>query len=296
MDEAQLRAIERVAARLLKEADVGDYLPTPLDDILQKVGLVEPTESVLAPEVVANAPARLRAILGKLAGRVRGLVDRREREVHLDPTISFDARRRFVKGHEIMHHALPWQQDLVYADNDERLSQSANVEMELEASQGSAELLYQGPRFTRDAADLQVGMAAVVDLHQRYGVSLESGLWRYVAKNAEPMLAVVLDASPLSRTPVLFKRHQIVPSQTFVERFGYQHWPSKLAIDQFPFLAEAAAACAGGTAMAGEWVHGDLAGQAVKLRTECLATPYRVLILIWVPSRKPLRRRVKLVA
>lgn len=136
----------------------------------------------------------------------------------------------------------------------------------------------------------------MVDLAQRYRISLQSALWRYVATNEDLALAVVLDASPLSRSPILFKRHEVVPSQTYVARFGHPRWPSRLGIERYPFLAEAAATCAGRTVVSGQWVREDLAGEPTILRTECLATPYRVLVLIWLPRRKSLRRRVKLVA
>lgn len=289
--------IEQVAARLLAKAGAAGRVPTPMDDVLAVAGLGEPRDSLLAPAQLARAPAAIRSVIAKLTGKVLGLLDRRAREVHLDPTVSQESRRRFVKGHEIMHHALPWQRDLVYADDAYRLAASVRLQFELEASQGAAELLYQSDRFTRDAADMQIGMAAVVSAAQRYRVSIESGLWRYVETNAQPLLAVVLDPSPISQEPLRYKRRQLVRSMSFGERFGKGIWPGQLAISQYSFLAEASAATLSRVVVPGEWVRSDLAGKSVMLRTECFATGYAILVLIWVPEKVGwLRRKAKLVA
>lgn len=295
MDAETERRIGEVAARLLAKADVDD-VPTRLDDVLAAVGLNEPEDSLLAPEQIAKAPKRIRALISKLAGKVRGLVDRRAREVHLDPSTNQESRRRFWKAHEIMHDALPWQSDLAYVDDDYRLSPEVRLDFELQASQGGAELLYQGKRFAAEAADLQVGMAAVVASAQRYHVSIESALWRYVETNRDAMLGVVLDPSPVAHDPLRYKRRKLTRSSAFGDRFGRQVWPSQLEVTHFGFLNEASGASAGGCVVSGEWRHRDLVGEEVNLRTECLATGYTILVLMWVPKRRAFRRKVALVA
>lgn len=295
MDAETQRSIERVAADLLARADADGRVPTPLDDVLAAAGLNEPEDSLLAPEQIAKAPPHIRSLVSMLVGKVRGLVDRRAREVHFDPSINQEGRRRFWKAHEIMHDALPWQSDLAYVDDDYRLSPEVHLDFELQASQGGAELLYQGKRFTADAADFKVGMAAVIEMAQRYQVSIESALWRYAETNRDAVLGVVLDPSPTSREPLRYKRRKVTGSPAFGDHFGRQVWPSQLEVTHFGFLNEASGASAGGCVVTGDWRHRDLAGNEISLRTECLATGYAILVLIWVPKKRDLRRKVTLV-
>lgn len=296
MDAKAQRRIEEIALQLLARADADGRVPTPLDDVLAARGLSEPEDSLLAPEQIAKAPAHIRGLISRLASKVRGLVDRRAREVHFDPTVTQEPRRRFWKAHEIIHDALPWQRELAYVDDDYRLSPEVHLEFELQASQGGAELLYQGKRFASDAAEFKLGMAAVVASAQRYHVSIESALWRYVETNRDAVLGVVLDPSPISREPLRYKRRKVTRSLSFGDRFGRQVWPSQLEATHFGFLNEAAGSSAGGCIVSGAWRRRDLAGQEVNLRTECLATGYAILVLIWVPKKHALRRKVVLVA
>lgn len=296
MDTETQRRVSQIATDLLVKADALGRIPTPLDEVLSAAGLVEPQQSLLAPELVAQAPSHIQGAISKLLSRVRGLLDRRAREVHLDPTVTSEGKRRFIKGHEIIHQAAPWQLDLVHADDDYRLAPDVRFQFELEANFGAAELLFQGKRFTDEAADLEVGMASVVAASQRYHTSIESALWRYVECNREPMLAVVLDPSPISRDPLRFKRRQLVRSVAFRDRCGDGVWPGTLDATSFRFLHEAVAASATRVAVPGEWTLHDRDGDAMKLRTECLATGYAVLVLMWVPKRSLLKRKARLVA
>src|SRR5665811_2355109 len=109
--------IAETAEGLLRRADALGRLPTPVDDLVAAARLTEPEESLLSTSVLQSAPAHLRDAMARLTGRVRGLVDRRALEVHLSPEITHEARRNFIRLHEIGHHILPWQHDLGYADD-----------------------------------------------------------------------------------------------------------------------------------------------------------------------------------
>ncbi len=295
MDRDTARRIEVIAGELLAKANAVGRIPTPLGDVLLAAGLSEPSQSLLSPGQIEQAPGHIRGLIAKIMGKIRGLVDRRALEVHLDPSVTPEGRRRFIKAHEIIHHALPWQAELAYADDDMRLSPEVRFAFELEASRGAAELLYQGPKFAKEMADFSVGMAAVVEGSRRYQVSLESALWRYAESNRGPVLAVVLDPSPISRDPLRYKRRQLVQSQAFAKRFGSSIWPARLDVGRYSFLNEAAATSAAGVVVCGDWICKDPDGKDVKLRTECLATPHAILVLIWIPRKSIFRRKVKLV-
>jgi hypothetical protein len=167
------------AERLLRSAGALGRFPTPVDDIVAAAKLVEPEESLLSEGMISQAPAHIAEKILGFAKRIRGLVDRRALEVHLAPDITHEGRRRFVRLHEVIHHWLPWQLELGYVDDDRSLSPTADEVFELEASDGAAELLFQGQGFARDAADLEIGLPAVIAGHERYGSSLRAALWRY---------------------------------------------------------------------------------------------------------------------
>lgn len=288
--------IAEEADRLLRHAGALGRLPTPVDDLVAAADLTEPEESMLSASVLKFAPTHLRDAVARLAGRVRGLVDRRALEVHLAPEVTHQARRNFIRLHETGHHILPWQSDLAYADDDSTLSPSVRATFELEASQCAADLLFQGKRFTVDAADLAIGLPAVIKAAEMYGASLRSGLRRYTETHRAAMVSIVLDPSPFTLDPLRYRRHEVNASAQFVDRFGELIRPSLLSVARYPFVALAAAAMATGEVVTGEWRLTDLRGDGVELHVDALATGYNVLVLAWVPISERTRRRVRLIA
>lgn len=297
MSELESKAeIAQAAKALLRRADALGRLPTPVDDLVAAARLTEPDESLLATSVLQLAPAHLRDAVARLGGRVRGLVDRRAREVHLAPDITHEGRRNFIRLHETGHDILPWQRDLAYADDDASLSPATHDLFELEASQCAAELMFQGSRFTSDAADVAIGISSVILSAQRYGSSIRAGLRRYTETHRAEMVSVVLDVSAESLEPLTFRRHELSRSRAYAERFGDGYWPGRLTVDRFAFLAVAAAAAATPkTVAAGEWSFVDLSGRPVVFRVDALSTGYDLLVLAWVPIAERTRRRVQLI-
>lgn len=285
------------AERLLRTAGALGRLPTPVDDILAAAKLVEPSESLLSEGLIKQAPAHLREKLSRILGRVRGLVDRKALEVHLAPDIKVEGRRRFIRLHEVIHHLLPWQVELGYVDDDRTLSHATDELFELEASDGAAELLFQGQGFARDAADLEIGMPAIVVGHDRYGSSLRAALRRYPQAHRAAVMSVVLDVSPLTLVPLRYRRHELTMSPSFAARFGLTTWPGTLSIARYPFVSVAAAAAASpNMVVSEECTIVDNAGEIVGLRVDALHTGYDLLVLAWVPVREWTRRRVRLVS
>jgi hypothetical protein len=289
--------IAEAAEALLRRAGAVGRLPTPVEDLVAAANLTEPEQSMLSASVLKDAPAHLRAAVSKLAGRLRGLIDRRELEVHVAPEVRHEARRNFIKLHETGHHILHWQRDLAYADDDATLSPATRELFELEASQCAAELLFQGDRFTSDAADVEAGLPGMMLSAKRYGSSLRSGLRRYTETHRAAMLSVVVDMSPESMEPLRYRRHEVNMSSAYVKRFGNRIWPGHMSIRQYGFLATVAAATASpGTIISGAWTRTDLAGTDVALSLDAFCTGYDVLVLVWVPFGERTRKRVRLVA
>jgi hypothetical protein len=289
--------IAEAAEGLLRRAGAAGRLPTPVDDLVAAAQLTEPEESMLSAGVLRFAPAHLRDAVARVAGRVRGLIDRRTLEVHLSPDVTHEPRRNFIRLHETGHQILEWQQELAYADDDTTLSAATHELFELEASQCAADLLFQGKRFTADAADVAVGLPGVILSVQRYGSSIRAGLRRYTETHRAAMVSVVLDTSPESLAPLRYARHEVSMSQAYVDRFGDSIWPRRLSIGRYTFLAIAAGAAASPTEVAtGAWTSTDLAGTPVELRLDALCTGYDLLVLAWVPIAERSRKRVRLVA
>lgn len=288
--------IERRAAALLRRAGAIGRLPTPVDDIVAAAGLTEPTESILADDLFDSAPAYVQRAARKLRGRVVGLLDRRRREVHFDPSLTQDARRRFAKLHETGHGILPWQQALAYADDDLTLAAGTNELFELEASRAAAEMLFQGKQFADDTAESEIGFAAITEGCQAYGASLRAGLRRFVESHRASVVGAVLEPRPEQDEPLRFRRHEVVASPSYLARFGRPRWPLYLLEERFGFIPEACAAAASKlTVVPGDWTLRDMAGREQEMRLECFCTGYAVLILTWVPFSQVTRKRVRLI-
>jgi hypothetical protein len=296
VDELESRhEIEAAAERLLRRADAFGRFPTPVDDIVAAASLSEPEESLLSPALIAKAPRHLADAMRRIGGRIWGLVDRRAREVHLDPEVTHEGRRRFIRLHETGHDALEWQKQLAYADNEHTLSPIVRKIYELEASSFAAEVLYQRGQIREDASSLQIGLASVVELSTRFGASLRSTLRRYAEQHPDVVAAVVLDAEAESTEPLTYQRREMATSSAFSVRFGSGYWPGRLLASRFDFLNLAAGAslapnqfCGGTTRLA------DVNGSVVSVRCEALCTGYNVLVLLWLPRSERTRRKLKL--
>src|SRR5262249_51981634 len=159
----------------LRTAGIDGALPTPVEQLVAAAGLRRGSADVFAEDLLARAPRELRHAVRGLVGRVRAMLDRREKEVHVSPVITHVGRRNFLTLHEIAHEILPWQSGLVYADDDLRLSWSTRLRFEREANQTAAELLFQRALFTSIAAEYQIGMGAVIEVSEMFGASIHAG-------------------------------------------------------------------------------------------------------------------------
>src|SRR6266571_8790153 len=82
-----LPAIEQHTRKLLRRAGVKRQFPTPVDEIVASAGLSEPEHSMFSEFIVDQAPEHLRRAIRRLTGPVRAVLDRKEQEIHISPTI-----------------------------------------------------------------------------------------------------------------------------------------------------------------------------------------------------------------
>lgn len=278
LDSAQ--DIEQRTHALLKAADAYGRYPTPVDDIVAARGLLESDDFTLDEGVLAAMPKQVRDLVRRGFRGLRGALDRRERTVHISELVTHEGRKNFVKLHEVTHDLLPWQQQLVHTDNEETLSPSTNRLFEQEANQGAAELLFQRHGFTHDARSLEIGIASVAHLAQRYGSSIQAAFRRYAETHQVAVQVLCLGKVPNSDGS--YDRREMPRSSKWTERFGDSRYPRRLHPANYPFLAAID--------------HGldevpmlDLAGIRVNVRVETMNTGYAQIMMFWV---KPEHRRL----
>lgn len=278
--------IARLTDQLLRTADGYDRFPTPVGDILAATNLTEPERSILSPQMIAQAPKHLRAVLRRVSGKAHALLDRREREVHVNPETDLAGQCAFKRLHEVSHDLFDWQHidgDAyveAFADDQFTLSPATHVLFEQEANQGAAELLFQRDRFQKMAGEYSVGAAAVEELAEKFGSSRHAAFRRYVETHRRPIAGVVLGPGPTKREPLTFRRREAICSNAWRERFEDPAcWPKHLDAEPYGFVEQAHRCNALGPP-AGEWAWPDRNLEPMKLRVEAFSNSYRTFVLI----------------
>src|SRR3954451_8820699 len=151
MAELESREAVREACRgLLVRAAVNDELPTPVESIVAAANLEFGSDDLFADETLQRA-GEIGEKVKALRGKLNALLDRRERLVYLNPEIQLLGRRNFHALHEVGHHWLDWQRDLIYADDQFTLSLRTHIMQEREAHAAASDLLFQCELFDRVA-------------------------------------------------------------------------------------------------------------------------------------------------
>lgn len=288
-----LNEIRNVAAALLRKADVDERLPTPVDDLVAAAGLLETDDYVLSESKIRQAPKELRRLLRNAGRRIRGVLDRRERVLHVNPEVDIPARRQFIRCHEILHDILPWQRDLlVLGDTNKTLAPQVKFRFEQEANQGAAELLFQVNLLKRIARDYPTDIATPVELASMFGASIHATFRRWVEHHRGLVCGIVLGPNPISTSPLAFQRFEVPQSSGWEEQFGSRCFPDQLSAHEYPFLGAP-------TEVDCEWTLNDLAGSTNTLRVQSLMNGYRTFVLLWLPARESFiarhRRRRRIV-
>jgi hypothetical protein len=296
-DNENRQEITGVSRLLLERAEVGDRLPTPVEDVIAAAELSRGDDDLFAAATIAEAPFHIRkAVRGLLGrGKVHAILDRRRRKVHVNPAITNAGRRRFRALHEVGHAILPSQNAPAHADNERTLSPVTKIIEERDANQVSSELLFQGRRFTEMAAEYEVGLGAVVDLANIFETSIHAALRRYVEFHRVPLAGVVLDPSQVSVEVLALRRNEAICSPAWEKHFERPDcWPRVLGAEVFPWIATARhAGSFTPVKWEGRWPDRD--SNMMPLRVEVISNQYKLLVLLWRPKRQLLKRRSELV-
>jgi len=287
--------ISQLTDRLLRQADAYGRLPTPVADILAAAELVEAPQTFLSASSIAQAPAHLRGILSRMSGKVHAVLDRRTREVHVNPATDLAGQQAFKRLHEASHDLFTWQHiddgQNGFADDQWTLSPKTQIVFEREANQGAAELLFQRERFATIASDYSVSSGAVIELAGCFGSSIHAAFRRYVETHHGAVAGVVLAPGPCEHEPLAFTRKEAICSESWRTRFEDPAvWPRVLRADPFSFVDQARA-CAAFGPPTGEWRYLDRNNEMTTLRVEAMNNTYRTFVLVWLPQRERFKRR-----
>lgn len=213
--------ISLLAKKLLREAEVTDVLPTPLNQLFE---IARVTNVAELPDAgffaTLNEKSRF-AFLSALQ-KIRGIADLRERVTYV-PQGSSKPRERFVRGHELGHQVIPWHNvDPTYLDYPHTLIRSAKSVFEQEANLFSAEVMFQGDAFRLRARDYAPSLDAIFKLADLHHASRQCTAWRFVEEQDEPV--ALLQYYPGNAFDDAGNRvlHLwcTVPSRAFTERYA----------------------------------------------------------------------------
>jgi hypothetical protein len=289
--------IARLTDALLRRADAYGCLPTPVTDIVAAASLEEAPDTFLSASSIAQAPEHLRSVLRGIKGKVHAVLDRRTREVHVNPAVDLDGQRAYKRLHETSHDLFTWQHigdgEEGFADDAMTLSPKTTILFEREANQGAAELIFQRERFAAIAADYAISSATVVELANIFGSSRHAAFRRYVETHRGAVAGVVLNADHCAREPLTFARREAICSASWRERFEDPAvWPRTLTAEPFGFVEQARAAGGLGFGLQeGEWRYPDRNNEMTTLSVAAMTNTDRTFVLVGVPRREILKRR-----
>jgi len=126
----------------------------------------------------------------------RALLSFPDRLVAIDQELS-EHRARFSVLHEIAHYILPSHEYFFYLCDDRGLSEATGLEMEKQANDFAADLLFQDDRFTLEANSHVISAGAIKNLATKYKASFESTARRIIEKNIQPCMLMVFQQTSI---------------------------------------------------------------------------------------------------
>lgn len=231
--------IARQARLLLRDAEVGEKLPTPVDDMVECAGLVVSNDAALDEDYAdyfgvreeyqkalgATSYAALKSALRK----TWGLIDLIDNIIYLDRAVS-QQKQEFLKLHEVGHKMLPWQHaTFLLLDHKATLAPDIKALFEREANRFAAEALFQGDRFTRQSRDLPLELETPLWLARCYGSSAHAAIRRFVEVSHRCCAVLILrpPKSGRSDNPSFGVAYE-VRSSAFATRFEGARFPARL--------------------------------------------------------------------
>lgn len=234
--------VTRQARPLLRDAEVGQNLPTPVDDLVECAGLAVSDDAALDEDYLdyfgvreeyqkalgASSYATLKSALRK----AWGLIDLIDNIIYLDRAVS-SQKQTFLKLHEVGHKMLPWQRaTFLFPDYKATLAPDIKALFEREANRFAAEALFQGDRFTHQSRDLPLELETPLWLSRCYGSSAHAAIRRFVEVSHRCCAVLILRPSrPSMNGDSAFRVAYAVRSSDFATRFEGARVPAYLGPD-----------------------------------------------------------------
>ena len=268
-DAAEIRS---QVLKLLRRADALGAVPTRLDQVLEVSELVVTGEINLEEHERRQLRSMFGGLVDKVLQKLQGVIHFRAREVWVRPDLH-ELRKRFVTGHEIGHHLLPWQRDAIaYLDDEERLRPDVRLRYERQANHAAIEILAQGDALRKEADDSRLTAALLSQLSARYQISMQATARKVVEDTRREAALAMRFRGPTGR----FGPYHLYCSSDFGKRFGWN-------ITGMPAQARDAIQDEAPSHDASLFTVVDLAGKFVHMDLEVVNTP-RALIVIFAPA------------
>jgi len=172
---------------------------------------------------IYKRPEILIDVIKKMSLKALYLPDRKR--ILLDGDLPLK-KHRWNEAHEIGHSLIPWHDDMMHGDNSQTVSTSCHVQIEAEANFAAGRLLFLRERFVEEALSLAPSLASIKKLHQIYGNTYSTTLYRYVecAGVEVPIMAMISGHPHISMRELDFDPQKpcshFVRSQAFASRFN----------------------------------------------------------------------------
>lgn len=207
----------------------------------------------------------------KLPKDIRAILDVNEKLVIINCG-AHEKQQFFASAHEVGHFVIPWQRELLYFCSIWDLKEKTRKLFEQEANIFAAEILFYSDLFTLESRDLSFGMQSIIELAERYNVSLEAAARRYVERSHIPCALMVCD--PINNSVI----DLLAPPST---KLLYYHRSDSFNIDfKIPQIFPPEHVISRACSKLGDICCGELTVSGTTLYRESIFTKYKVLSLV----------------
>lgn len=282
--------IDRRVERVLR--GLGDpEPPLRLEDVRELLKLDRAFYTADDPGIAREAISRIRVATIQVYQRPTLIIDAirkfslkalylpDRRRILLDGALP-EKKHRWNEAHEVGHSLIPWHEEMMLGDNAHTLSADCHEQVEAEANYAAGRLLFLRNRFADEARDLELTIESVRQLHDAFGNTLSTTLYRFVesAGTERPVVGLITGHPHTARRgsghdPAKPCRH-FIQSPAFAARFS-----RLLETDLFEALAGYCGSQSGGPLGAAELILTDDNGDQHRFRFETFFNRYDALTL-----------------
>ena len=216
------------AKKVLNEAGAWGVLPTPIPILMQVAKVEEVPDEVLSASFIHKLRRKAGKSLKQAIQKVLGIFHASEGLIYLDHQIH-EAKKPFIRCHEIAHAYLPWQRKMytVVEDCERSLDPEIADLFDREANNFAAEVIFQVNTFIDMAEQCDFSIWTPIKLSKKFGASIYASIRQYVSKNARACAVLILNPpenhKELGRCATL---RRFIASAPFNEQFGAISWPN----------------------------------------------------------------------